>query len=136
MAVSIGLTAQQKVTITAVQPDITCLLPDEEALPYAIIEEKPLFNGDEDLLKFREWVYENIRIPQEYGDEAFQATIIVEFIVNRNGDVCNAKIVRPIDRLMDVEVLRVVNESPRWQPATRRGKNVSVTILIPVRIRF
>lgn len=130
------LVAQQKESMRNNQNDTTCLLPGEEALAYAIVEQKPLFNEEADLIKFQSWLYSNFLIPPQFQEASFQGTIVVEFIVNRNGYVCGAKILRPLDRLLDAEALRVINESPQWTPAIHRGKNVSVRILIPIRIKL
>lgn len=128
-----NLSAQQN---DYVQADTTCLLRGEEMFMYGLVEEKPLFNGEEDLNVFLQWFHTNIRIPEEYKDASFQGMFAVEFIINRNGYLCNARVIRPVDRLLDAEVLRVVNESPKWQPAVNRSKNVSVKVVIPVRIKF
>ena len=121
---------------SGINADTTCLLPGEETMLYSEVENKPMFNNEEDLVKFRDWVYANFCLPKEYRDVSFQGTIVVELVVNRKGNVCATRIVRPIDRLLEKEALRVVNESPQWQPATHRGENVSVRILIPIRLRL
>lgn len=136
VTVSFSLTAQEKSAVMVEQADTTCLLPNEEVLPYTIVDEKPLFNEKSELSEFLNWMFANLRYPEEYGDISLQGTIVVSFVVNRNGYVCNAEIIRSMDKLIDAEVLRAINQSPQWQPAVFRGKNVSVNVVIPLRIKL
>jgi protein TonB len=41
-------------------------------------------------------------------------------------------VVQSLHPLLDAEVLRVVNSSPKWTPGVQRGKNVKVKFTFPV----
>ena len=58
--------------------------------------------------------------------------IIFEFTVNENGEVKNIKVVRDLGTNSAVELIRVLRKAPKWQPASRGGKPVSINLKMPL----
>ncbi|MCU0349343.1 MAG: energy transducer TonB [Flavobacterium sp.] len=58
--------------------------------------------------------------------------IIFEFTVNQTGEIKNIKILRDLGTKSALELIRVLRESPKWQPASRGGKPVSITLKMPL----
>ena len=58
--------------------------------------------------------------------------IIFEFTVNENGEVKNIKVVRDLGMNSAVELIRVLRKAPKWQPASRGGKPVSINLKMPL----
>ena len=58
--------------------------------------------------------------------------IIFEFTVNENGEVKNIKVVRDLGTNSAVELIRVLRKAPKWQPASRGGKTVSINLKMPL----
>jgi len=58
--------------------------------------------------------------------------IIFEFTINQNGEVKNIKILRDLSTNSAMELIRVLRESPKWQPASRGGKPVSINLKMPL----
>jgi protein TonB len=58
--------------------------------------------------------------------------VTVNFVVDANGKIKNAKVVKGVSEALDAEALRVVENAPDWTPAKQGGKNVPVTYSIPV----
>lgn len=119
--------------------DTTCVLLDEQVHMYAFVERKPifdLFTSGNSIEEFQEWIYSNMRIPEIYAEASIQGRVIVEFVINRNGKVCDVKVLRSLDLEMDREVVRVVKDSPLWQPAIHHNKFVSVRLTLPVNIKL
>ena len=58
--------------------------------------------------------------------------IIFEFTVNENGEVKNIKVVRDLGTNSAVELIRVLRKAPKWQPASRGGKAVSINLKMPL----
>jgi len=58
--------------------------------------------------------------------------IIFEFTVNQTGEVKNIKILRDLGTKSALELILVLRESPKWQPASRGGKPVSITLKMPL----
>lgn len=58
--------------------------------------------------------------------------IIFEFTVNENGEVKNIKVVRDLGTNSAVELIRVLRKAPKWEPASRGGKPVSINLKMPL----
>ena len=54
------------------------------------------------------------------------------FIVNKDGTVTEAKIMRGVDPCLDDEALRVIKTSPKWVAGKQRGEEVRVKYAITV----
>ena len=58
--------------------------------------------------------------------------IIFEFTINQNGEIKNIKILRDLSTNSAMELIRILRESPKWQPASRGGKPVSINLKMPL----
>ena len=103
----------------------------EGITPYTSVEVKPTFKGG-DADAFVKYVQENIEYPQSALENNESGKVTVSFVVDANGKVRNAQVVKGVSAALDAEALRVVKESPDWAPAKQDGKNVPVTYAIPV----
>ncbi len=106
-----------------------------EIFPYSAVEAKPSFNGG-DANAFVKYVQENIKHPENALENDIEGKVTVNFVVDANGNVCNAKVVRGVDDELDAEALRVVSSAPAWVPAKQAGKNVPVNCSIPVTFKI
>ena len=98
-----------------------CETNADEIYFFADMEEPPLFNGKPPEIEFQEYLHMNII----WHD--VQGRVFGEFIVEKDGSICNAKILRGIDPSADAEVLRVVNASPqKWTPGKVNDETVRV----------
>ena len=101
---------------------------------YDVVDEMPQFPGGPYALF--EFISKNIQYPKEAEDANLQGRVIVSFVVEKDGSVSNAKVVRPIDPLLDAEALRVVNSMPKWIPGKQNGEAFRVKYTIPVTFRI
>ncbi len=99
--------------------------------PYTSVEVKPTFNGG-DAEAFVKYVQQNVKYPQSALENEEQGKVTVNFVVDANGKIKNAKVVKGVSEALDAEALRVVENAPDWTPAKQGGKNVPVTYSIPV----
>jgi periplasmic protein TonB len=103
----------------------------EEAEIFFIVEDMPDFQGGgQDA--FRRFIAENLRYPQIAAENGIQGRVFVQFVVNEDGSVSDAKVVRGVDPSLDREALRVVMSSPRWTPGRQRGQPVRVAFTFPI----
>jgi TonB family protein len=58
-------------------------------------------------------------------------TLIIQFIVEKDGSVTHAKVIKHLDDELDNEALRVVSNSPKWKPGIQNGHKVRVYYTIP-----
>ena len=104
---------------------------EEEAIPYAIVEEKPKFQGG-DANTFSVWVNKNLIYPEVARENGVSGRVIIQFTVNTNGSVTDVKVARGVDPALDKEAVRVISNSPKWTPGKQRDRNVKVTYIFPV----
>ena len=103
---------------------------------FIIVEDMPLFNGEPAETGFRDYVVKNAVYPQETQDNGISGVVFVQFVIDTDGSLIDAKIMRGVDPLLDTEALRVIRSSPQWTPGKQRGKIVKVQYVFPVTFRL
>lgn len=101
---------------------------------YEVVEKMPEFPGG--IAELMKYLSSNIKYPVEAHKAGIQGRVVVSFIVNKDGTVKDAKIVRSVDKSIDAEALRVISAMPKWQPGYQDGKAVSVRYTVPVTFRL
>ena len=115
---------------------------EEETLENALVEESvfdvveqmPEFPGGRDQLN--KYYESNLRYPKVAIENGIQGRVIVQFIVNTDGSISDATVIRSVDPACDEEALRVINSMPHWTPGQTNGKNVRVRYTLPVTFRL
>jgi TonB family protein len=64
------------------------------------------------------------RYPDEAIKQKIQGTVVVQFIVDEEGNPMDIKVIRPVNSLLDAEAIRVISQSRDWQPAVYGGRLV------------
>lgn len=94
------------------------------------VEVDPMFpEGMESLYKY---LAENIHYPEQAKREKIQGKVYIGFVIEKDGSIVDAKVIRGIGGGCDEEALRVVNAMPKWMPGKVRGENVRVQFNLPV----
>ena len=106
----------------------------EEEQIFQIVEEAASFPGG--IGECMKWLGKNIKYPTISQENGVQGRVIVQFVVNRDGTIVDAKVVRGVDPYLDKEALRVVNQMPKWSPGKQRGKAVRCQFTLPVQFRL
>jgi len=102
-----------------------------EAEIFTVVEESPSFpGGDEARIRF---LTDNIKYPQIARESSIQGTVYVTFVVEKNGNVTDVRILRGIGGGCDEEAVRVIKAMPRWNPGKQRGKPVRVQFNMPIK---
>lgn len=104
---------------------------EEEAIPFALVEQKPLFQGG-DANAFSKWVNQHLAYPDIAKENGIQGRVTLQFTVGTDGSVSGVKVVRGVDPSLDKEAVRVVSSSPKWTPGKQRDRPVKVTYTFPV----
>jgi protein TonB len=108
---------------------------EEEAIPFALVETKPTFQGG-DANNFSKWIAKNLVYPEIAKENGIQGRVTLQFTVNTDGSVSNVKVIRGVDSSLDREAIRVVSSSPKWSPGKQRDRAVKVTYNFPVIFRL
>lgn len=65
-----------------------------------------------------------------------KANVVVKFYVNTFGDAKNPKIIKTDNPSFDLQTLLIIENMPKWTPATQHGKNVNCYITLPIQYGF
>ena len=128
--------------LEAVEEETLENTPAEETLENALVEESvfdaveqmPEFPGGRDQLN--KYYESNLRYPEVAIENGIQGCVIVQFIVNTDGSISDATVIRSVDPACDEEALRFINSMPHWTPGQTNGKNVRVRYTLPVAFRL
>ena len=108
---------QEQVVVKEPEPE----KPKEEEI-FVAVEQQAEFPGG--LPALMKWLGNNIRYPEAAQQNDIQGRVIVKFVVEKDGSIGAADIVKGVDKDLDREAIRVVKKMPKWQP----GKNNCVAV--------
>ena len=97
-------------------------------------EQMPVFGKDDKALAA--YLSSEIKYPREAREKGIQGKVFVTFVVNGSGKVNNAKVLEPVNPLLDAEAIRVVYAMPDWTPGKSKGKAVSVQLTLPINFKL
>lgn len=108
-----------------------------DIVAYFECDQKPQFFGSTDPRHFlREWVYQYLKYPSLSLHNGVQGTVMVEFVVEKDGKVSDVRVVKGVSDELDAEAVKVVSASPKWKPGRVGGNKVRAAIRIPVEFRL
>ena len=97
---------------------------------FDVVEQMPEYPGGPKALM--EFLNNNVQYPAEAEKAGIQGRVIATFVVEKDGSISNAKVVKSVDPLLDAEALRVIDAMPNWKPGMQNGKVVRVKYTIPL----
>ena len=97
---------------------------------YTVVDKMPAYpGGDEARIKFYR---ENIKYPEEARKNGISGTVFISYVVEKDGNITDVKLLRGVNDLLDAEALRIVKLMPNWIPGMQDGKAVRVQYNIPI----
>ena len=97
---------------------------------FDVVEQMPEYPGGPKALM--EFLNNNVQYPAEAEKAGIQGRVIATFVVEKDGSISNAKVVKSVDPLLDAEALRVIDAMPNWKPGMQNGKVVRVKYTVPL----
>jgi protein TonB len=121
---------------------------DEEVdvdVPFAIIEDVPVFPGCEKVAKdkrkdclqeqIQKHIRKNFNYPEAAMDAGIQGKVFVSFVIGKDGNVTIANLRGP-DKSLEKEAERIMSKLPKMTPGKQRGKPVRMTMSIPITFKL
>lgn len=102
----------------------------DEGEIFMIVEEMPEFPGGTEALQ--KYLAQSVDYPVVAQENGIQGRVYIQFVINQNGEVTNATILRGVDPSLDREALRVVEAMPKWKPGKQRNSPVRVSYIVPI----
>ena len=111
--------------------------PVADAISWNDCDVKPMFLTSSEPSYFLEkWVYQYLKYPKYAVENGIQGRVLVDFVIDEDGNVKDVKVSRSIHTSLDEEAVRVISASPKWRPGRHRGQKVKVALTIPVDFRL
>ncbi|MCI6154073.1 MAG: TonB family protein [Bacteroidales bacterium] len=132
------VSVDEKKPLPTTVPVITQAPPQEveqEEQIFEFVESNPVPPGgsQEALLK---WIGRTLQYPEIAAENGVQGKVIVQFVVEKDGSITKATVVRGVDASLDKEALRVINKMDKWQPGKQGGKPVRVKYTLPIQFKL
>ena len=102
----------------------------EQPIKFTVVQKIPEFPGG--WSAFMQWLTKNLKYPESARKDKVQGTVVVSFIVNKDGSIASTKVSTSADPVLDAEALRVMKMMPKWKPGMDRNKVCRTMIAVPV----
>ena len=114
-------------------------------VPFAIIEDVPLYPGCENVPKsqrrkcfqekIQKHIYNEFRYPEIAQEMGIQGRVFVQFMIGKDGIISGIRTRGP-DKNLEKEANRIISKLPRMTPGKQRGRPVRVPFSIPVTFKL
>ena len=101
---------------------------------FDVVEEMPVYPGG--MPAMMDFFYKNMKYPKEAFDAKQEGRVIAQFVVEKDGCITDAHIVKSVSPALDAEALRIVNAMPNWTPGRQNGKPVRVKYTVPISFKL
>jgi len=98
----------------------------------ANLEKQPSYPGG--MAKLYKYIGKNFLYPPSLAKVRPKGTIILTFVVDKEGGISDVEVTQSVHPLMDAEAVRVVKDMPKWEPGIQFGKPVRVKYTIPIKM--
>lgn len=102
--------------------------------PVDFPDEMPQFEGGES--EMFKYLSKNMKYPKVDLQLERQGTVFVEFVVGKNGEITEVKILRGVSETIDAEAIRVIQSMPNWLPGKQKGRAVKVRYKMPLTFKI
>ena len=100
---------------------------------YEVVKYPPEYpGGTEGLIKF---LSDNINYPSSAEKKGVQGTVVLQFVVEKDGSISNVKVLRSVDKALDAEAVRVVKQMKRFVPGYNED-HAAVRVLYTLPVSF
>ncbi len=126
----------EKVMVKEAENEPEVCVPEEEP-------EERLFVNVEQVAEFpggngamMQWIADQIRYPEKSKKEGISGRVIVKIVIEKDGTVTNAQVVKGVNPELDKEAIRVIESMPKWTPGRMNGEIVRSYYYLPVTFRL
>lgn len=129
---TVSTVTQEGTDVVDLPPENPVVADPDEGKVFLQVEEMPEFPGGQE--KMYDYIYKNFKYPGMARENNIQGKVFVSFVIDKDGSVKDAKILRGIGGGCDEEVLRVIRSMPGWKAGRQNGRSVNVQFSLPVNL--
>lgn len=101
---------------------------------YSNVEKMPEFPGG--MEAYKRYLDKNLEYPKKAKKAKIEGMVVVQFIVETNGEITNPQIVRHLETTLDSAAWRAIKDMPNWYPASDFGTAVRCKYSLPVAFKI
>lgn len=101
---------------------------------YSLADEQPAYPGG--MSAFFKYVQSDMQYPPSAKAKGIEGRVFVEYIVEKDGSISGAKILKSLNGDCDKEALRLITSSAKWTPGKIDGKAVRVKMALPLNFKL
>ncbi len=94
----------------------------------------PSFNGGQ--LLMNDYLKRNLHYPADAAKNKIAGKVVVSFWVGEDGTISSTKIEESLGEAFDSEVIKMVNEMPKWIPAKHHNRSAKQMYILPVAFSY
>ena len=106
----------------------------EEVTVFEVVEKMPEYPGG--MSAMMAFISKNIKYPVAAQKAKIQGRVVIQFIVDKEGNIICPRVIRGADPLLDAEAIRLTTIMPKWKPGMQRGQAVNVKYTVPIMFRL
>ncbi len=135
----------QEQEIVEVEDVVVEEMDEDIDVPFAVIEDVPIFPGCESVgkaqlrdcfnEKMQEHIRKNFRYPEIAQEMGVQGRVSVLFTIQKDGSIGNIRLRGP-DKNLEEEARRIIEKLPKMTPGKQRGRPVRVPFSIPIMFKL
>lgn len=125
---------QEEIPFEATNVDESAPLDANTDEVFKVVEVDPEFPGGVEALY--KYLAENIKYPVMAKNNKVEGRVYITFVIEKDGNVSDAKVLRSVNEELDAEALRVINAMPKWKPGMQQGVPVRVQYNIPITFKL
>ena len=115
---------------------------------YGQIQDTTIYNAPDTYPEFRygnetstiksleKYFCKNFQIPIKLIDNGYSGRVFVEFVIEKDGSISQAKVLRGMGDDLDKEVLVTIKKMPKWISGANDGKAVRTHFSLPVPLQW
>ncbi len=90
-------------------------------------------NGMQEIYKL---IAAKMRYPKSARRHGIEGKVFVQFVIDKDGSIIDAKVIKGIDPECDNEALNAVKSFPKWIPGYQRGRPVKQRYTLPIQFKL
>ncbi|WP_140938052.1 energy transducer TonB [Sphingobacterium lumbrici] len=88
------------------------------------------------MLAFRKWIADHYDYPSGAIDAGVNGTLHVSFVVEKNGELTDIKVVRDLSYGTGQAAVTLLKKAKKWSPGIQNGRPVRVAYSLPIRLNL
>lgn len=91
---------------------------------------------DGGMSSFYKYIRKNLKYPRQAKRMGIEGKVFLQFVVDKTGQITELQVIRGIGGGCDEEAVRILKNSPRWNPGKQRGNPVKQRMTFPINFKL